>query len=44
MCLIADSEEAQLEPTELGVWACMERSVHSHGGGFLGGELLQYGQ
>ena len=36
----ADVEEAQLEPTKLGVWPCMERSVYSNGGGIMGGEVL----
>lgn len=37
-CACADLEEAQLEPTKVGVWPCMERSVHSDGGGIVGGE------
>lgn len=36
----ADVEEAQLEPTKLGVWPCMERSVYSNGGGIMGGKVL----
>ncbi len=36
----ADVKEAQLEPTKLGVWPCMERSVYSNGGGIMGGKVL----
>ena len=36
----ADVEEAQLEPTKLGVWPCMERSIYSNGGGIMGGKVL----
>ncbi len=39
-CTCADLEEAQLEPTKVGVWPCLERSVYSDGGGLMGGKAI----